>query len=63
MACAGKPFPCWLTTDHWPVFRHRLSFVIRRLDRRIQREGKTIPNVEDLIPAGWIRRLNRRMTQ
>ena len=38
-------------------------FVIRRLDRRIQRTVETTSSIGDDGPAGWIRRLNRRMTQ
>ena len=46
-------------------FRHPppLPFVIRRLDRRIQREGERASGTGTVPSGGWIRRVCRRMTR
>jgi len=45
------------------VTRHHPLFVIRRLDRRIQREGETAPDAEVVCAAGWVCRICRRTTR
>ncbi len=34
------------------ICRPHHSYIIRRPDRRIQRTGETIPNVEYVVPTG-----------